>query len=729
MKQGIALFTAIMIGGLMTANAVNHKFSGDGKSSDGFFLWNDANNFVPAAVPGISDAATFSGKKEIKTRLTENLIMLSLTVQETPAVIQGAENVALTLSNYVFMKSNGALTLDSARVTVGGSIRFSGAAPTVALKGNSRLRAALRFDEADAVFSLTLNNYSVYEGLAAPIFAPGAGVSGGSITLNDSSVLHTSISVAQLDNQYLSKGVVLSLNGSSSVKFTPAPDNAERIAACIAAGKILINGEISSDYYFDSQTGIFRTTMDLPPAGLTVSILSKEVEGLRLPAVFSDHMVLQHSVPVPVWGKACAGKTVEVNFAGQTKSAIANDSGDWMVMLDPLTVSVESRNMIITSSDENQQIIIHDVLVGEVWLASGQSNMGFSLKGASGGAQVISEADFPLLRIVKVLETAAAAPAADAIYSIPWSVSSPQSVPGFSAVAYFFGRRLYQELNIPVGLIQASWGGTKIEPWTSPDGFAAVPSLREIYEKVVRDTDPDAIGTREAPASLYYGMIHPLVPYAVRGVIWYQGESNRRQGMEYYDRFDALLSGWRGAFNNPALPFYYVQIAPHSYGDEAPEIVPEFWEVQTRCLDFPNTGMAVINDAGDPNDVHPVNKQPVGERLAGLALKNTYGRDLVATGPVFRNMKIENAGIRIEFDSAGGGLASRDGKTLSWFEIKEKNGDYVPAAAVIDGETVFVSSPAVRNPVAVRFAWNKIAEPNLINREGLPAGAFRCGEF
>ena len=378
-------------------------------------------------------------------------------------------------------------------------------------------------------------------------------------------------------------------------------------------------------------------------------------------------------------------------------------------------------------------------------------------------------AAYPRIRHIQIPKRPAGFPQDDV--DARWTVCSPATVGNYTAVGYFFGRFLHQELDVPIGLVHSSWGGTRIEPWTPPCGFAAVPALADILQQV-QLTDP-ADGTyqrrltaylndldgwletaRQAlaqktplqpapaypvelkpltepqqPTTLYNGMIKPLVPYAIRGAIWYQGESNHTEGMLYYEKMKALIAGWREVWGEGDFPFYYVQIAPFQYGDESATILPIFWEAQAKALDIPNTGMAVIHDVGNLNDIHPRNKQDVGKRLALIALAKTYGRDkVVFSGPTYKAFSVDGDKLRVTFENVGSGLVSRDGLPLTRFEIIGEDTDFVPATAEIDGDSVVLSSAEVKKPVALRFAWHKLAEPNLANKEGLPAVPFRAGE-
>jgi sialate O-acetylesterase len=429
-------------------------------------------------------------------------------------------------------------------------------------------------------------------------------------------------------------------------------------------------------------------------------------------------------------------------------------------------------------------VVFEDVLIGEVWLASGQSNMEMGIGACRDGKEEIAVANHPDIRLFMVANRWTPEPQADlevakAVETKPegiWKICSPQTIgqggwSGFSAAAYYFGRELQQQLRVPVGLIDATWGGTRIESWTPPEGFAAVPALQKDYELVqlgdprtarhqqrleqtLKNTEQWLTTARQAltrqtlvptmptyPAelqpphdvqnatALYNGMIRPLQPFPLRGAIWYQGESNADEGRLYTERMKALIAGWRQVWGDNDLAFYYVQIAPYNYGGNA-ERIGEFWEAQSEAQSIPGSGMVVINDIGNLKDIHPANKQDVGRRLAAWALAKNYGKsDVIYSGPTFKTMSVAGDKLRLTFDHIASGLASRDGKPLSWFEIIDADeGGFVKAEAQIEGATVVLSSPEVKHPVAMRFAWHMLAEPNLMNSAGLPAGAFRAGE-
>jgi sialate O-acetylesterase len=491
---------------------------------------------------------------------------------------------------------------------------------------------------------------------------------------------------------------------------------------------------------------------------------------VRLPKIFGSHMVLQQDKPLVFWGWAGANETVTVQIGDETRHTQANERGEWKVTLPamkaggPFTVTVRG------SSTET----FEDVLVGEVWLCSGQSNMEMGIGRVQNAPAEIAAANYPGIRLFKVPKRIAPQPMDDV--QAEWKVCTPKTVAeggwdGFTAAGYFFGRDLHKELGVAVGLIDSTWGGTRIEPWTPPVGFAAVPALRQLYESVeladpasalhrqrvaavlnrteswlgqarealakrapvppMPSYPPDLLPPHDVqePTALYNGMIYGLCPFTLRGAIWYQGESNLGEGMLYAEKMKALVGGWRQVWGEGDFPFYFVQIAPYNYGGD-PAREGELWEAQAAAAEtIPDCGMAVINDIGNLKDIHPTNKQEVGRRLALLALANTYGRkNVVCSGPTFKRMSVEGDKLKITFDHVAAGLRSRDGQPLSWFELIDADeGGFVKADAQIEGASVVLSSPEVKHPVAMRFAWSMLAEPNLENSAGLPAGAFRAG--
>lgn len=488
---------------------------------------------------------------------------------------------------------------------------------------------------------------------------------------------------------------------------------------------------------------------------------------VRMPAVFGDHMVLQQQQKIRIWGWADVGESVTVTLGSNKETAKANDSGRWQVELPPMTANKVATTINVQGKNK---IEIKDVLVGEVWLCSGQSNMEWPVAASTNSKQEIADAKYPLIRHIKVPLVQSTVPLDD--FKSSWQVCSPETASGFTACGYFMARKLQKELDVPVGLVNSSWGGTRVEPWTPPVGFERVPALKDIFQSVIGRTpgtpqyrqrleahiksvedwtakakaaltsttslDPSPaypaeltpFTSNQDPTMLYNGMIHSLVGFPIRGAIWYQGESNHGEGMLYFEKKKALIGGWRELWGQGDFPFYYVQIAPFKYGNEDPTILAKFWEAQAACQAIAKTGMVVINDIATVGDIHPPNKQDVGLRLALLALKNDYGKkDLIASSPEFDKLEVLGDRLKVTFKNTGGGLKTRDGKTPSHFEVigVGSNG-FQPAEAKIEGDSVILTSEKAKTPTAFRFAWHMLAEPNLAGGTGLPVGAVRGGE-
>ena len=470
---------------------------------------------------------------------------------------------------------------------------------------------------------------------------------------------------------------------------------------------------------------------------------------VTLNAIFDDHMVLQRDIPVAVYGHAEPGEKVTVAFAGQSRSTIADGAGAWRVTLDALKACTTSATMIVTG---NTTKTVEDVVVGDVWLCSGQSNMDFT-PGAYGGPYDAAEFDVPLLRHFHCVNEPSMSPmtAVTAHRVTPadsgWLVCSKEFGNRFTAVGLYFGRTIQQETGVPIGLIKSAWNGTTIETWISPDGVAAVPELTP-----PRNLPAKPVISGSYPATwhcLYHGKIHPFTSFAIKGAIWYQGESNGGEGESYFQKQRALIGGWRKAWNQGDFPFYFVQLPAWQKPHDNPaggDGWARFRMAQLKSLAIPNTGMAVaidLADVGKPDDIHPKDKKSVGERLALWALARDYGRrNLVHSGPLYRGVTIEGGTIRVSFDSVGSGLmiATRKGGfeplieeprgKLRRFAIAGEDQAWAWADAVIDGKTVVVSSPAVPQPVAVRYAYSMCPEGcNLYNIEGLPASPFRSDDW
>lgn len=477
-------------------------------------------------------------------------------------------------------------------------------------------------------------------------------------------------------------------------------------------------------------------------------------------ALFADHAVLQRDRPVPVWGAAAAGEEISVIFAGNTVSTTADAAGRWRVELPAMAASAQPRDLVVRGSNT---ITITDVLVGEVWIASGQSNMARTLSNTSfdNVFEYAASTDFPMIREFTVGRVVAEQPAEDVTGE--WLCAGPETLSKFSATAWFFARDLYALLRVPVGIINSSWGGTPAEAWTDTEALraspvhaaveqrwdemlAAYPAAKASYdearvkwenqkasasavgEKLTKRAPvmPPGPGHHYTPSGLFNGMIAPLTPAAFRGVIWYQGENNARvpRDLEYRQLFPSLITGWRRVFAQGDFPFYWVQLANFSAGDAQSTVWATLRESQTLTLALPNTGQAVTIDIGNVTDIHPKNKRDVGRRLARLALRRTYGLDIVDSGPVLARAALEDAGWRVYFTHADSGLMTPL-NTLSGFELAGEDRVFHPADAKIERDTVLVTSSGVPVPVAVRYAWRNAPVAGLFNGEGLPAVPFR----
>lgn len=451
---------------------------------------------------------------------------------------------------------------------------------------------------------------------------------------------------------------------------------------------------------------------------------------VTLPKVLGSNMVLQRNKPLPVWGFAAAGEEVTVTFGNQTKKATANNLGKWEVTLDPLVTSGTPATMTISGTNT---IRLENILVGEVWLCSGQSNMEYSMNKSTKYAEAnrskgllkeeFKKIDNPSIRVFLVKRSLY-----DKGINRGWEEASYDALKDFSAAGYFFAEKLQQELNTPIGVISSAVSGSPIERWAPEEAFAGEQNFKAELAK-----DPEAIDKLNA-GKFYYEMIQPLAPFAMRGFLWYQGETNcfQNETFDYTNKLQALISTWRHIWRDNTMPFYYVQIAPFQYSQSkgkyplTEETLPKFREAQAAALQIPFTGMVVTTDLVDKlEDIHPTYKWEIGRRLALWPLAKDYGKDIVYTGPMYKRMKIKRKRVELEFTNTGSGLVSHDGKALNWFNVAGTDGEFVPAVAVIKGDKIVVSAAGVSKPVAVRFAWNEEAQPNFFNKEGLPAAPFR----
>ncbi len=492
---------------------------------------------------------------------------------------------------------------------------------------------------------------------------------------------------------------------------------------------------------------------------------------LRLPAVFSDGMVLQRDQEVPVWGWSDPGTDVTVSFAGQKKTVKVSSAGRFIVRLTAMKASAEPRKLTVFSATE--EVEVENVLVGEVWLCSGQSNMQFEVKKAKNFRAEKGGANYPLIRMFLTDLIASRKVQKDCTGS--WMVCSPESVGEFSAVAYFFGREIHENLNVPIGLIRSAWGGTPVEAWSPMESLKKFPVAmadKQEKDRLAETFDDAAVEKHNAkiwadynrkvevakaegkkwppwprekvhphkshryPANLYNAMIHPLVPYGMRGAIWYQGENNTKtmdRAMEYQSLLENMIMQWRKDWASD-FPFYAVQLVNFHSVVDVPQQDTTWARVRESFLklrtEVPNVGMAVGIDVGEADDIHPKDKQTIGYRLAQQALANTYEKDIVAGGPLYRSMEKDDNKIILSFGDVGSGLVEQGGEPLRWFAIAGEDKQFVVAQAAIVDDTVIVSSAEVSDPVSVRYAWaDNPVGCNLYNKEGFPASPFRTDDW
>jgi sialate O-acetylesterase len=489
---------------------------------------------------------------------------------------------------------------------------------------------------------------------------------------------------------------------------------------------------------------------------------------VQLPAIFSDNMVLQRDQPIAVWGWAEPAEKVTVTLGKQTVTTVTSGSGVWRLKLNEMPASSRPTTMTVKGTNS---LKVSGILVGEVWVCSGQSNMAMTVARSKNAEAEISAGKFPGIRMLSVSRATSVAPAADC--NAKWAVCTPETVGSFSAAGYFFGRKLHRELGVPIGLINTSWGGTPVEAWTSLQAQEANKALAPVlakWEKAIASfNEVEANQTYEKrlerwklavkkakaakkraprkprrqvnpktgqhrPANLYNGMIAPLIPFGIRGAIWYQGEHNagREFSHLYQAQLPTMINDWRRRWKQGNFPFLFVQL-PNYRTLQTKPVEPSGWvtvrEAMLKSLTVPNTGMAITVDIGEARDIHPKNKQDVGLRLALWALGTTYKKDIVYSGPIAKSHAVKNGRVAIEFDHAGKGLKTNGDGEVKGFVIAGKDRKFVTANAKIENGTVTVWSDKVKNPVAVRYAWAANPVCNLVNSANLPASPFRTDSW
>lgn len=494
---------------------------------------------------------------------------------------------------------------------------------------------------------------------------------------------------------------------------------------------------------------------------VSLGLLAVARADVTLAPLFQDHEVFQRDQPLPVWGRAEPGEHVTVVFHDQTIGTTTGADGRWMVYLTAVPASAEPAELVVTGKNT---VTVKDILVGEVWLASGQSNMEWPLKSAANGEHEVAAANFPQLRLFSVLRHIAGEPI-DTVTGT-WQPCTPESVKMFSAVAYFFARDLQRKLGVPVGVIGTYFGGTPIESWMSastlrgtavwpviearwlkdtadfPTYKVQYPALRAAWGKAEEHAKathtknpltwpppPMGPGTQFDPSGLFNGMIAPLQPYALRGMLWYQGEQNWPHPEEYTELFPAMIRSWRAQWGQGDFPFYFVQVANFTVvADPTGRAWARLRDAQRSALALPATGMAVTIDIGNPKDIHPLNKQDVGRRLALIAKTSVYGIPGDFSGPLFAFVTGERSALRVHFTHAGTGLIAAN-KPVQSLEIAGADRIFHPATGKIERDTLLVFSPLVKVPLAVRYAWTNAPEANLFNGAGLPAAPFRSDDW
>lgn len=469
-------------------------------------------------------------------------------------------------------------------------------------------------------------------------------------------------------------------------------------------------------------------------AGILLLLVFQVHAELKLPKVFADNMVLQRELDIPVWGWADSREWVNVEFNNKKYRVRAERDGTWTLKLDafpaggPYTLSVNTRK---------ESVVYSNVLVGDVWLLGGQSNMEWVLKNTNNGEDSIKVADYPNIRLFEVGRNLSLHPIDD-VPEAKWSVCTPESVANFSAIGYYFARQIQAELDVPIGLLDINWGGTVSEAWTSEVALKSNSDFKDVVQKNLNDgpkdfSNPDDRKPNSWPTSLFYGMLEPVIPFGIKGALWYQGESNAPRAYQYREIFPLMIEDWRNHWGQGDFPFLWVQLANFKQPKDNPEDSDwaELREAQTMALSLPNTGQAVIIDKGEANDIHPRDKWTVGQRLAMSAMKVVYGQNVVHSGPTYKSMKVEGKTVRVSFDNIGSGLVVNDKYGYAkGFAVAGADKVFHWVKGRQDGNDIILETSTISAPVAVRYGWaDNPDDVNIYNQEGLPANPFRTDEW
>ncbi len=482
-----------------------------------------------------------------------------------------------------------------------------------------------------------------------------------------------------------------------------------------------------------------RTILALSIATFLATVSAKNTSAdIILPKLFSDHMVLQRNSEVPVWGTASPDEKLKITFGDAEFSITADTAGKWATVIKTGAAGGPFE-LGVSSEDAGIKVGVTNVMVGDVWICAGQSNMEWPVSKALNPETEIEKAkNFPNIRLFSIDTSSSPKPLDDFGVVTPWTVCGPDSVKDFSAVGYFFGRELSKRVeDVPIGLINSTWGGTRCEAWTSREALSEVESLKPLLQHW--DEQKEMVTSHNHPANIYNAMVAPMTSFPVRGFIWYQGEANVGRGKQYATLLPTLIKDWRTRFGGDSLPFYFVQLAPYNYSGRGENALQELWDSQLKtAVNTPETGMVVTTDIGNLQDIHPRNKQAVGQRLALLALKTTYAEEMQdnpvegeASGPLFESLSKSGAQVRVTFQHTGTRLMLRDQDTrLTGFTVCGEDGVFHKAVAtIVDDVVVELICAKVPAPTEVRFGWEDGFEMNLINDAGLPASPFRSDDF